>query len=293
MAEGKRRRKLKAALPFSIPKLPKTGTRALEDFLVTYVRTQDFVRFLLAMVVHVEDADRRFHEMRVELAPSGAEKAELIEKWATYQGPTHDLKHHRQFLMEVILARHVDNFLAFLSALLAEVFVARPETLKSGEKVEIEWVLGHGSMSSLVDGLAERKVDALAYKSFDDLREFVRERFDLSICADADNPDFIRAIEARNLSVHNRAIINRRFVERTGEASDKLGKRLPVGLVMVEKTSRLLLESALRLDLEARKQLRLKPHRFDAMRVALARTPAPSEPVPSVTPPGPEPTPTA
>ena len=65
--------------------------------------------------------------------------------------------------------RHVENFLNYLSSLLNEIFIQRPEILKSSEKIDLEIVLGHSSIEDLVQTIAERKVENLSYKSLIDL----------------------------------------------------------------------------------------------------------------------------
>ena len=59
-----------------------------------------------------------------------------------------ELKNNRQVLLEIVLVRHIENYLNFLSGLLFEVFRQRPETLKSSERVELATVLRYESLDT-------------------------------------------------------------------------------------------------------------------------------------------------
>jgi hypothetical protein len=66
-----------------------------------------------------------------------------------------------------------------------------------------------------IRALAERKVDGLSYSSFLDLSQFFEERFHLTLVDDKDAQFVTEAIEVRNISVHNRCIVNRRYRQKT------------------------------------------------------------------------------
>ena len=244
------------------PRVPRTGTLALRDYLTTFIRTEDFLHFVLHMALHLDRTAEVATKALADVARSPEEAEGLLAEWRSRAKALDMIRRHRQFLVEVLLTRHVDNYLSFLGALLAEIFVARPETLRSNEKVEVEWVLGHGSIPSLIQGLAERKVDALAYASFSTLREHMKDRYGLTVCEDSELPAYVRAIELRNLAVHNRCIVNRRFLERTA-GREQLGAHLVLGVKSLDEAAALMLLSALRLDREARQHLGLAAHRFN------------------------------
>ena len=78
--------------------------------------------------------------------------------------------------------------------------------------------------------LAERKVAGLSYASFADLSGFFFDKFHVTLFDEKDVKTIIEAIEVRNISVHNRCIINQRFVKRTGSAAEQLNKSYAVGI---------------------------------------------------------------
>jgi hypothetical protein len=175
------------------------------------------------------------------------------------------LKLHRQFLVEVILVRHVENYLNYLSGRLYEIFTQRPETLRSSDRVELETVLRHESIESLVREVAERKVESLSYSSFADLCQFFTDRFKLTVASDADRSTLIEMIEVRNISVHNRCIVNKRFASRTGAPEARIGRKKQLGIADLDRLVPLLADCVRVLDVEARRRLKIRGTRFGSV----------------------------
>lgn len=135
-----------------------------------------------------------------------------------------NIRKFARFVCEMMLVRGTDNFLTYVSELLALIFTTRPETLRSAETVKLEEILEHGTMDDLVKRLAERRVERLSYQGMKDLQKDLAEKLDFEIF-----PSFerlsraIRIIEIRNLLVHNRGIVNRIFQVKTGDSSLAIG----------------------------------------------------------------------
>jgi hypothetical protein len=126
--------------------------------------------------------------------------------------------------MEMMLVRGTDNFLTYLSELLALVFTSRPETLKSAETVRLEDILKHATMDDLVKRLAERRVERLSYQGMKDLQKDLAEKLNFEIFPSPEPLSrAVRIIEIRNLFVHNRGIVNRTFQARTGDSPLAIG----------------------------------------------------------------------
>lgn len=149
---------------------------------------------------------------------------ENIEK----RGATRALrKLHRTLILEMMLCRATDNFLTYLSELLALVFRSRPETLRSAETVRLDKVLKHATMEDLVRDLAERKVNQLSYQGMRDLSAYLSERLGFELFPNALNLErAVRTIEFRNLIVHNRGIVNDLFLSRVPGEAGKVGEPL-------------------------------------------------------------------
>lgn len=242
--------------------IPQSGSTACIQYVTSFRQINSFLEYVLRMVGHIEHVSKHLHDTLLEVTDEPKEKEKLTKEWAERRGPLHELKNHRQFFVEVILVRHVENYLNYLSSLLMEIFLARPEVLRSSDRIELETVLRHDSIEDLVRTVAERKVDSLSYASFADLSDFFAERFHVDLIPDSDRSLVIDAIETRNISVHNRCVINQRYVTRTKIARDKIGTIRVVGIDWVEKVISTLANSVIAVDKDARQRLKVKGHRF-------------------------------
>jgi len=249
--------------PASIPALlPRTGTIALREFSLSATQIHRFLHFLLRVVGSVDQAADIAHNALVNTERDEATKAKMIAEWKERATAVSALSKNRQFLIEVILVRHVENYLNYLAALLNEIFIARPETLRSGEKIDVQFVLEHDSFETLVRALAERKVDSLAYSSFGDLSLFFEDRFKLQLVTDSEKSAIIEAIETRNISVHNRCLVNRKYQQKTGCSKELIGKLKDLYIGDIDALVPILFRSAVDIDKAARQKLGLQGVRF-------------------------------
>lgn len=130
----------------------------------------------------------------------------------------------RRLLGEVLLSRAVDSYLTYISELLSLIFRERPETLRSREQVRVDFVLDFDSMEELQEAIAERRVERLAYRGMAELVEWVRETLGFTLVADRKNMKLIESlVEKRNLVVHHRGVIDRRFIRKLGTGYGKVG----------------------------------------------------------------------
>ena len=241
---------------------PKTGTKAAEAFFASWHDINRLFDFVLSLVGRAEHVARTAHTALLETEDNPTKRAEMEARWSSRKGPIAELKANRQLLLEVILVRHVENFINYLAGLLFEIFTARPETLKSSDKVEVAKVLEHDSIESLVREIAEQKVDSLSYSSFSKLVEFFQERFGINIADERDVLFIHEHIEVRNISVHNRCLINKRFVARTGGSASEIGKKKELFGKDLEALTPKLAQVVKSVDLAVRRKMKVKGVRF-------------------------------
>lgn len=244
--------------------MPKTGTGAAEQFFASWREINRLFQFVLQLVGRSEQAASTAHEVLVETAKSDEERKKLEKDWGEREkrGPVAELKNNRQLFLEVMLVRHIENYLNYLSSLLYEIFVSRPETLKSSDKVEVAKILDHESIESFVRSLAERKVESLSYSSFRNVTMFFQDRFGLSLADDSEMNTLNEFIEIRNISVHNRCIVNQRFVSRLTLDPKLIGKKKRLFIADLDRLVPQLLKIVTRVDRDARKKLKIKGKRF-------------------------------
>jgi len=246
----------------SLP-IPRVGTKAAENYFSSHISITRFFNWVLYMAGKMDEMSDIAHKALVSVEDDENKKNEMETKWKEKKGMIDELKYSRQFFLEVILVRYVENYLNFLSDLLFEIFTQRPETLRSSEKVELSQVLQFNSIDEFVLSAAERKVESLSYSSFNDLGEYFLDRFDLVLFEESSIPKVIDAIETRNISVHNRCVINARYCKRTGKDRDVIGDRRNLYGDDIEEIKDIFFNAVKSVDKQTRKKLKVKGVRFD------------------------------
>jgi hypothetical protein len=136
---------------------------------------------------------------------------------------------YRALMFQMMYTRAVDNFLAYVSELIALIFRTRPDTLKSNATVRLETILQFKAMDDLISALTERRVQDLSYKGMKTLSEYLSKRLAFELFIRRDSLErAVEIIEFRNLIVHNRALVDSVFVERMPKYADRIGKTLDV-----------------------------------------------------------------
>jgi hypothetical protein len=116
-------------------------------------------------------------------------------------------------MVEVAICRYVENYLVYLSELLGLLFRSNPEKLITRETVPIEDVLRHQTREKFVEWLADKRVNDLSYKGFQDIQTYFKERVEIEIVADVKfRHRLVKAIATRNLMVHRRGTIDDRYL---------------------------------------------------------------------------------
>jgi hypothetical protein len=244
-------------------RFPRIGTKASRDFFGAWSTINSFFHWVLFMASHMDEMTKRVHELLYDAQRDEGKRKQMQQKWEMRKGMVDELRRNRQFFIEVILVRHIENYLQYLSSLLFEIFTQRPETLRSSEKVEVAFVLSYPSIEDLVQGYAEKKVESLSYSSFEDLSVFFNDRFGLELFPKQKVETVVEAIEIRNISVHARCVISRRYVARTGTDASLIGTTKELYISHLDNLVPLLAESVKVLDKEARAKLKLKGVRFN------------------------------
>ncbi len=119
---------------------------------------------------------------------------------------------------ELGLTRCVENFLCYVSDIITDTLIARPELLKSQEQVTLEDVLQHDSIEGFISWAAENRVAQLSFKGLEEISSYIKKRLGLDLHQDeADWKKLKKGVALRNLIVHRRSVIDQRFIYLTGE----------------------------------------------------------------------------
>ncbi|NQV80921.1 MAG: hypothetical protein HQ495_10235 [Alphaproteobacteria bacterium] len=160
---------------------------------------------------------------------------------------------HKTIFLEVIICRVIDSFISHISDVLGLIFLHRPETLHwENEKFPVKEILDFDSIDDLRAHIVERRVNELSYKSINDLAKYLRDKSNLELFQnERETTQLTLYVEVRNLAVHNRMVMNKRFVERTNGSENNIGKRLTPEFVDLSKAISITIEIASRLDAAA------------------------------------------
>lgn len=118
-----------------------------------------------------------------------------------------------KILSRLLFASIVDGFEAYLSDLLYEIYLARPETLKSNATATIEEVLNCNDMQEFVKYVARQKIQKIQRGS---VAGFIKENAQISSLRVLEE-DVVNAIEGifqiRHLFTHRNGIVDERFLK--------------------------------------------------------------------------------
>lgn len=139
--------------------------------------------------------------------------------------------------LEAAISRAVDNFLAYVSDILTQAITARPDLLKSEEKVTLEEVLEHDSIEDFTRWAAERRVNQLSFKGLGEIAQYVEKRLGLKIDASEEDWRYLnRAVAIRNLIVHRRAVIDERFLWAMNDSTLTKGEKFTADAALLADT---------------------------------------------------------
>ena len=204
---------------------PDPMTEACLRFFRDHWQLQHFIGFISSLATGADKRSTIAAKALYNAAGDDAEKARFKEMMERDPGAVTALRSHRQLILQMMICRAVDNYLTYVSELMALVFTSRPETLKTRDSVRIDVLLEYGTMEELVSGLAEKRVNDLSYRGMRDLSDYLAERLGFPLFQDPVQLErAVRVIEVRNLIVHNRAVVNRTFFARLPSYSAKLGQ---------------------------------------------------------------------
>ncbi|MGR4849965.1 hypothetical protein [Streptomyces sp. LARHCF252] len=203
----------------------------IPDFATT--AAWEFYRYHHAQMLYMTSANLVFNEFDslvkqlgvafAEVCPDGPEKQ--FPRWHIKRSQFKKALHQNlPMVAEYGMTRCVENFLSYVSDVLTETLVSRPDLLKSQEQVTYEEVLSHDSIEAFAAWAAERRVSQLSFKGLEDVAAYIEKRLGLKI-HDSDKHWALlrRGVAIRNLAVHRRGIVDARFTRIVPGA--KIGER--------------------------------------------------------------------
>lgn len=184
---------------------PDRITEPCITYMARIMELREFVGFYFAFVKASGEISK--------LIPEEA-KAEATEQQRRVLNYTYSAQ--RPLVNEIMLSRAVESFDLYLTTILRDIFLARPEMLKSDSTIDVATIIEVGNYDDLMWQVVERKVHELSYKPLSDLRKFIVTRTGLDLFPSQEAFELtILASEVRNLIAHNDCKINDLFRKRT------------------------------------------------------------------------------
>ena len=118
-----------------------------------------------------------------------------------------------KILTRILFSSFVDNFETYLSDLLYEIYLAKPQSLKSEQKVTVEEVLNCSDLQEFVKYVAKQKLDKLQKGS---VKGFIKENkqiSDLKVLDNSEQNDIEKILQIRHLYSHRNGIVDEKFLQ--------------------------------------------------------------------------------
>ena len=240
-------------------------TTACASFFAGSSAIEDFSVFVVNLVTSITKRDRHLLALQAEaeqdladLLDEGDRKSALIEsvvqrrREATERHPVvKSFMSHENTLAQVTFARGVDNFILYFRDLLGVIFREQPEVLRSVEHTEThEFILKHRDMDELIDSIIEKRMDVIDNQGMKAFRDSF-SRMGLRLFEPDVERRVVELTERRNVVVHNRGIINARYVKLTGDNADRVGLPLELELFPMLKDLDFLARHVAEFDIRA------------------------------------------
>lgn len=116
-------------------------------------------------------------------------------------------------LSRILFSSIVDNFETYLSDILFEIYLAKPETLKSEQMVKVEDVLNCSDIQEFVIFWAKQKIGKLQKGS---VKGFIAENKqikDLNVISNLIQDDIEKILQIRHLYSHRNGIVDDKFIK--------------------------------------------------------------------------------
>ncbi len=194
---------------------------------------------------------------RPKLSAAGAPTADdIIAKMKGPDGPVAFVQKYIPISLEMMLCRSADNFLCYVSELLALIFRTKPGALKPHGDIELRLILQHSDYLELLGAITEKIVEKLSMQGMDKLNSDLKKSIGFPLTTTSGDFDAAKRIIAkRNLIVHRRGLIDRTYLAQSGElVCLSLGRKLSLDGPSVLQDMTFLAKVVTEIDRRAAKQ---------------------------------------
>lgn len=118
-----------------------------------------------------------------------------------------------KILSRILYSSFTDNFETYLSDLLFEIFLAKPETLKSEQTVTITEVLNCSDIQDFINYWAKQKIGKLQKGSVKGFIEDTKQIKNLAILGKEEIKEIDKLLQIRHLFSHRNGIVDDKFLK--------------------------------------------------------------------------------
>lgn len=118
-----------------------------------------------------------------------------------------------KILSRILFSSCADNFETYLSDLLFEIYLAKPDTLKSDKQVSVKEVLDCSDIQEFISFYAKKKIGQLKRGS---VKNFISENNQISSLKAIDETrqaEIEKILQIRHLYAHNNGIVDEKFLK--------------------------------------------------------------------------------
>ena len=175
-----------------------------------FQKIKDLNEQLLTYITHATEAKRQFIEHYQKILRIMDETGNIL-----YPLGASVLTNSEEgnVMSRILFCSYVDNFETYLSNLLYEIYLSKPETLKSHQQVSVKEVLDCGDMQEFIEYIAKEKIGKLQKGS---VKGFIKENKQiqsLNAISDNEQDELEKILQIRHLYTHRNGIVDEKFLK--------------------------------------------------------------------------------
>ncbi|MGN7202667.1 hypothetical protein ACTHQF_00225 [Pedobacter sp. SAFR-022] len=124
-----------------------------------------------------------------------------------------EVNYYEKTLSTMMYVKTIDNFENYFKEILSEIVVSDPRVLKSKETEQLDFILSFTDYSSLINAIAEKKIETLFYQGIDGIKKYFKDRIGVEVFKEKSETINL-LVKQRNLAVHNRGKISKEFIRQ-------------------------------------------------------------------------------
>lgn len=118
-------------------------------------------------------------------------------------------------------------FASYLSDLIKDVFSTRPDALRTNDQLRFKEIMSFDTKDQIVEYMIDKRVNELSFLGIEKLSEDIASKFNFRFFESKRRSLTIKKIaEKRNVLVHNRGIVNSRYLQLSGDRFAKIGEKV-------------------------------------------------------------------